>query len=191
MSNAELSVTINIVVVLIGAALGFIVNLTFYRRAAIHIRLKLKIKKKYVLFPFIFSKIKELKENVKKAVINYKERGEKIMRKDIIDTKDEIVNSIVSNLMYRYPEIIIAIYRIGSYFDGSVPPNWVKNNLDIIVIVKSLEKIPKQDWTEIRFEKKKVSGNHVWLGFNTIEKKINHFIRYIKKSWIHLEQKIV
>ena len=35
--------------------------------------------------------------------------------------------------------------------------------------MKSLEQIPKKDWTEIRYEKKEVSGNHVWLGFNTIE----------------------
>ncbi len=96
------------------------------------------------------------------------DKNEKIIRKVIIDDKDALVNSIVSNLLDRYSSNIIAIYGIGSYFDDSLPPNWMKNDLDIIVIVKLLEEIPKQDWTEIRYEKK-VSGNHVWLGFNIIE----------------------
>lgn len=38
----------------------------------------------------------------------------------------------------------------------------------MVVLVKSLDKIPKQDWTEIRFEKKEIDDHQVWLGFNTI-----------------------
>ena len=91
------------------------------------------------------------------------------MREDIINDNDPLINSIVSDLLNRYSDNIIAIYGIGSYFEASLPPNWVKNDLDIIVFVKSLEEIPKPDWTAIRYEKKGVNGNHLWLGFNTLE----------------------
>jgi len=63
------------------------------------------------------------------------------MREDIIDDNDPLINSIVSDLLNRYSDNIIAIYGIGSYFEASLPPNWVKNDLDIIVFVKSLELI--------------------------------------------------
>jgi len=48
------------------------------------------------------------------------------------------------------------VFGIGSYFDENLPPNWIKNDVDLVVIVDSLEDIPKQDWTEVRYEKKQV-----------------------------------
>lgn len=80
-----------------------------------------------------------------------------------------IIKRIIDDLVARYSDNIIAIYGIGSFFDDSLPPNWVKIDLDIIVIVKSLEGIPKQDWTEVRYKKKMLDGYQVWLGFNTVK----------------------
>ncbi|KKL22377.1 hypothetical protein LCGC14_2436070, partial [marine sediment metagenome] len=68
----------------------------------------------------------------------------------------------------KYKDIIIPILKKHERSD-LITYIFSLLNLDIIVIVKLLEEIPKQDWTEIRYEKKKVSRNHVWLGFNTIE----------------------
>ncbi len=83
--------------------------------------------------------------------------------------QDRILKRILDDLVARYSDNIITIYGIGSYFDDTLPLKWVKNDLDIVVIVKTLKNIPKQDWTEIRYKKKEINGNHVWLGFNTIE----------------------
>jgi hypothetical protein len=83
--------------------------------------------------------------------------------------QDPILKRVIDDIVGRYSDQIIAIYGIGSYFDDSLPPNWVKNDLDIIVIVKSLDAIPKKEWTEIRFKKKKIDRHHLWLGFNTIK----------------------
>ena len=82
--------------------------------------------------------------------------------------QDRILKRIVDDLVARYSDNIIAIYGIGSYFDDTLPQNWVKTDLDIVVIVKSLKDIPKRDWTDIRFKKKKINGHYAWLGFNTI-----------------------
>ncbi len=83
--------------------------------------------------------------------------------------QDPILKRIIEDLIGRYSENIIAIYGIGSYFDDSLPPNWVKNDIDIIVMVKTLEKIPTPDWTDIPYRKKQVDGHQVWIGFNTIQ----------------------
>ncbi|KKM61655.1 hypothetical protein LCGC14_1529560 [marine sediment metagenome] len=83
---------------------------------------------------------------------------------DITYHKDPVVNFIISDLLLQYSEIIIAIYGIGSYFDDELPSNWTKNDLDVIVFVKSLEIIPKQQWTEIRYRKKVVEGIQIWIG---------------------------
>ncbi len=112
------------------------------------------------------------------------------MREDIIYDNDPLINSIISDLLNRYSDNIIAIYGIGSYFEGSLPPNWVKNDLDIIVFVKSLEEIPKQDWTEIRYEKKEVNENQLWLGFNTLEA-YRDKNRFSKESFSNYEWNLI
>ncbi len=83
--------------------------------------------------------------------------------------QDPILKRILDDLVARYSDNIITIYGIGSYFDDTLPSNWVKNDLDIVVIVKTLKNIPKQDWTEIRYKIKEINGNHAWVGFNTVE----------------------
>ncbi len=79
-----------------------------------------------------------------------------------------IIKRIVDDLVARYSDNIIVLYGIGSYFDETLPTKWIKNDIDIVVIVKTLQDIPKQDWTEIRYKKKKINKHQVWLGFNTI-----------------------
>lgn len=113
-----------------------------------------------------------------------------MIEKDITSDKDPVVNYVISDLLERYSEVIIAIYGIGSYFDDSLPPNWIKNDLDIIIIVRSLEAIPKQEWTEIRYKKKVVDGNNVWLGFNTIEAYRDRYI-FSKQSVSNYEWSLI
>ena len=50
--------------------------------------------------------------------------------------QDPILIRIIDDLIGRYSENIIALYGIGTYFDDNLPSNWVKNDIDIIVIVK-------------------------------------------------------
>ena len=104
--------------------------------------------------------------------------------------EDILVKSIITNLINRYSDNIIAIYGIGSYFDDSLPPNWEKNDLDMVVFVKSLDKIPKQDWTEVRFEKKEINSNQVWLGYNTIEGYQNRYT-FSKESFSNYEWSLI
>ena len=95
------------------------------------------------------------------------------MDQNIINNKDLLVQAIISNLLELYSSTIIAIYGIGSYFDEFLPPNWVKNDIDIVVFVRSLEKIPKQDWTDVRYKKKEINlqGNPISKN-NQIMKKL-------------------
>ncbi|MFX0040041.1 MAG: hypothetical protein ACFFAB_11945, partial [Candidatus Heimdallarchaeota archaeon] len=65
--------------------------------------------------------------------------------------QDPILKRIIDDLIGRYLDNIIAIYGIGSYFDKGIPSEWLRNDIDIIVIVKSLEKIPKPDWTDVHY----------------------------------------
>ena len=84
-------------------------------------------------------------------------------------SENAILEEILDDLQKRFSDNIISIFGIGSYFDDSLPKDWIKNDLDIIVIVKSLETIPKPDWTDVRYEKKKIDDHEVWLGFNTLD----------------------
>lgn len=85
------------------------------------------------------------------------------------ENEDLILEKIIDDLKQRFSDNIISIYGIGSYFDHSLPPDWIKKDLDLIVVVKSLESIPKSDWTEVRYERKKVDDYEVWLAFSTLE----------------------
>jgi len=82
---------------------------------------------------------------------------------------ETVLKNVLDDLQQRFSDNIISIFGIGSYFDDSLPSDWIKIDLDIIVIVKSLEAIPKPDWTHIRYEKKEIDSYEVWLGFNTLE----------------------
>ena len=83
--------------------------------------------------------------------------------------EDTVIKIVLEDLIARYKEDIIAIYGIGSYFDEEIPSSWENNDIDIIVIVKSLKRFPKVDWTEIKFLRRKIEGKEVWIGFNSLE----------------------
>ncbi|MFX1375898.1 MAG: hypothetical protein ACFFA0_08820 [Promethearchaeota archaeon] len=83
--------------------------------------------------------------------------------------EDPVINIVLEDLKARYKDNIIAIYGIGSYFDEEFPSSKVKNDIDIIVVAKSIDSFPKADWTEVRFIKRKIEGKEVWIGFNSLE----------------------
>jgi hypothetical protein len=83
--------------------------------------------------------------------------------------QDPLIEEIIEDLKSRFSGHIISAFGIGSYFDEKLPPNWIKNDVDLVVIVDSLESFPKQDWTEKRYEKKQVGGKEIWIGFNSLE----------------------
>ena len=114
------------------------------------------------------SKIQNNKSEGKQKKVLLKDKFKEVKRREN-NIIDPIVHSIVTDLLEQYSSIIIAIYGIGSYFDDSLPPTWVKNDVDIVVIVKSLKEVPKRDWTEVRYEENVINGIKVWKGFNTIE----------------------
>jgi len=85
----------------------------------------------------------------------------------LIISKDPLLYEIKNDLQEKYSEDLISIYGIGSYFDENLPPDWMKNDIDVIVFLKSLEKTQKLDWTNVKFEKKEIDGRSLWLVFYT------------------------
>ncbi len=82
---------------------------------------------------------------------------------------DPLIKNILADLESRFSRHIISVFGLGSYFDQNLPLNWVKNDVDLVVIVDSLEFIPKQDWTEVRYEKKQIEDKKIWIGYNSLE----------------------
>lgn len=81
----------------------------------------------------------------------------------------DLITSILNDLHDRLGEEIIAIYGIGSYFDESLPTEWVKNDIDLVVVLKSLEHVPKKEWSTVRFERKLYGGAEVWISYTTLQ----------------------
>ncbi|NVM18235.1 MAG: hypothetical protein HWN80_11015 [Candidatus Lokiarchaeota archaeon] len=86
-----------------------------------------------------------------------------------IKTKDSIISNIINYLEDNYRDNIISVYGIGSYFDKNLPSDWKNTDIDVIVIVNSFDKIPKLEWTEVRYETKNIEDFNVWLGYNTLQ----------------------
>jgi len=82
---------------------------------------------------------------------------------------DPLIQKLIGTLKAQYGDNIIAIYGIGSYFDSTLPSDWRKNDLDVLVIVEDLEPVPKKEWTDVRFETLELDAHKVWVGFNTLE----------------------
>jgi len=78
------------------------------------------------------------------------------------------------------------VFGLGSYFDPNLPPNWIRNDVDLVVIVNSLEGIPKQDWTEVRYEKKQVGAKEIWIGFYSL-KGVKNRETFQKESFANYE----
>ena len=68
--------------------------------------------------------------------------------------KDSILIKLIPDIINKYHDNIISIFGIGSYFDDSLPSDWIKSDLDIIVIVKDLEAITKTNWIDNKKYKK-------------------------------------
>ena len=83
--------------------------------------------------------------------------------------RDPSVKKVLKDLESRFSGHIVSVFGIGSYFDDNLPPNWIKSDVDLVVIVDSLKNFPKQDWTEVRYEKKQVGDKEIWLGFNSLQ----------------------
>ena len=80
---------------------------------------------------------------------------------------DPLIKNVLTDLTSRFSKHIVSVFGIGSYFNDDLPSNWIKNDVDLVVIVDSLEIVPKQDWTEVRYEKKRIGDKEIWMGFNT------------------------
>ena len=104
--------------------------------------------------------------------------------------QDRILKRIIDDLIGRYSDNIIAIYGIGSYFDKALPSEWLRNDIDIIVIVKSLEKIPKPDWTDVHYKKKQIDGKNLWIGFNTVNSYRDRY-SFNKESFSNYEWSLI
>ncbi len=89
----------------------------------------------------------------------------------------------------KHSDNLIAIYGVGSYFDDALPLNWIKNDIDIILIVKSIDKIPKEVWNN-RFKTKKINGQDLFTGFNTIESYYNK-AEFSKISGVNYEWSLI
>ena len=95
--------------------------------------------------------------------------------------RDPLIKEVLGDLESRFSGHVVSVFGIGSYFDESLPPKWIKNDVDLVVIVDSLEAIPKQNWVKIRCEKKRVGDKEVWIGFNSLQG-IKDRDQFIKES---------
>lgn len=108
--------------------------------------------------------------------------------------QDLLIQKILNFIETRFAGNLISVYGIGSYFEDTLPPNWMKNDIDIVIFVESITKIPKEEWKQ-RFKPKKFNGYDVWFLFNTIEgfqdkeefKKISEGANY---EWSLIELKL-
>ena len=82
---------------------------------------------------------------------------------------DPLIKNVLTDLTSRFSKHIVSVFGIGSYFNDDLPSNWTKNDVDLVVIVDSLEIVPKQEWTEVRYEKKRIDDKEIWMGFDTLE----------------------
>ena len=71
-------------------------------------------------------------------------------------------------LVAHHSDNLKAIYGIGSFFDKNLPSTWIRHDIDLILVVKSIENIPKEDWDN-RFYPRQIEGYEVFIGYNTIE----------------------
>ena len=82
--------------------------------------------------------------------------------------QDPLIQKILDFIETRFAGNLNSVYGIGSYFEDTLPPNWEKNDVDIVIFVESITKIPKEEWKQ-RFKPKKLNGYDVWFLYNTIE----------------------
>ena len=110
-----------------------------------------------------------------------------------IKAVDNITTSIIKYLQTNLKGEIISIFGIGSYFDKNLPSDWRNTDIDVIVIVSTLDKITKLDWTDVCYEVRKFDSHNVWIGYNTIQglKKKKLFVQesFANYEWSLLDLK--
>ncbi len=84
----------------------------------------------------------------------------------------------------------MSIYGIGSFFNQYKNGNWSNFDIDVIVIVHSIDLIPKQDWTNIRYEKIIIDGYNVWLGYITLDGLMNK-AKFEQQSFANYEWSLI
>ncbi len=109
--------------------------------------------------------------------------------------KDSILIKLIPDIINKYHDNIISIFGIGSYFDDSLPSDWIKSDLDIIVIVKDLEAITKTNWIDNKKYKKIEYRNYkIWIAFNSLDSLHNQEIfekeSFANYKWALIDLKI-
>jgi len=103
-----------------------------------------------------------------------------------IKAADNITTSIIKYLQTNLKGEIISIFGIGSYFDKNLPSDWRNTDIDVIVIVSTLDKITKLDWTDVCYEVRKFDSHYVWIGYNTIQGLKNKEL-FVQESFANYE----
>jgi len=81
---------------------------------------------------------------------------------------DFFLQKVKTSIKEYHKENLIALYGIGSYFNSELPSSWDRSDVDLILIMKSIENIPKDAW-ERRFKSRDIDNHDVYFGYNTIE----------------------
>ncbi len=90
-----------------------------------------------------------------------------LQRNNILTNEEQVVGHIIDKVKGYHSDNLIAIYGIGSYFDKNLPESWIKNDIDLILVVKSIKGIPKEKWNK-RFFPEVIEGFDVFSGYNTL-----------------------
>ena len=92
-----------------------------------------------------------------------------VLEKNKIITDDtQLIQQVIEKVKKQHSDNLIAIFGIGSFFDKNLPESWIKNDIDLILVVKSIKEIPKEIW-KVRFFPEQIQGFDVFTGFNTLE----------------------
>lgn len=85
----------------------------------------------------------------------------------------EIIKFIKDFVTTKFGDDVIAIYGIGSSFNSNVNAR----DIDVVVVLKNLDKCPKYKWTSARFEKQVQNFQRerfeIWFLYNTLEGYMN------------------
>ncbi len=100
------------------------------------------------------------------------------------------VSPIIEELKTKLGENLIAIYGIGSFFDVSLPEEFQKGDVDVIAVVKSIESLPKQTWTETRYDTSDIRGIPALIHFNSLDS-YQAKETFERQSWSNYEWSVV
>jgi hypothetical protein len=113
-------------------------------------------------------------------------------KNNISTTETSFIDGIIQDIITTHAGNLIALYGIGSFFDKTLPETWIKNDIDLIIIVKSIENIPKTEW-ENRFYSKQIDSKEVFFGYNSLEMLTNKdiFLQFsgANYEWALIEMK--